>query len=120
MADSQKPKPNWGAMKEVYSACMRSIKPGGVMVLVLKDYVRNKQRVPLADDTVRLCESLGFTLIERARAMLVSETRHDDLFGGEDVQTKSRKSFFRRLHEARPGAVKIDWEDILFFQTPAA
>jgi hypothetical protein len=107
----------WQAVRDVYAACFRCIKPGGVMVLVLKDYVKQRKRVPLADDTATLCESLGFVLIERIQAMLVSETRHGDLFTGEDVKTKSRKSFFRRLAESK-GSPKIDHEDVLIFQRP--
>lgn len=104
----------WQAVRDVYAACWRAIKPGGVMVLVTKAYVKNRKIVPLSDDTVTLCESLGFRLIERIQAMLVSETRHPDLFNGEDVKTKSRKSFFRRLAESK-GSPAIDHEDVLIF-----
>jgi hypothetical protein len=81
---------------------------------VVKDYVKGGKRVPLCDDTARLLEHCGFTIIERVRAMLVKEERHSDLFDGETVKTTERKSFFRRLHEKRPGAVKINWEEVLF------
>lgn len=107
----------WQAMALVYAACFRDIRPEGVLVLVTKDYVKNRKRVPLSDDTVTLCEHTGFKLMERARAMLVSETRHADLFDGEDVKTKSRKSFFRRLAE-KNGSPSIDWEDVLVFRRP--
>jgi DNA modification methylase len=114
----ESPETYWEACRSVYAAVGRTLKPGGVMVLVTKDFVKAGKRVLLSDDTVTLCESLGFVLIERVQAMLVSETRHADLFTGEDVETKSRKSFFRRLHEKRPGAVKIDFEDVLIFSKP--
>jgi hypothetical protein len=108
----------WQAVRDVYAAVKRTIVPNGVLVLVTKDYIKAKQRIALTDDTIKLCESLGFVLIERIQAMLVSETRHADLFTGEDVQTKSRKSFFRRLYESRPGSIKIDNEDVLIFRRP--
>ena len=52
--------------------------------------------------------------------MLVSRTVHNDMFaaGGECVVTKERKSFFRRLHEKKPGAVKIDWEEVIIARKP--
>lgn len=107
----------WQAVRDVYAACFRAIKPGGVMVLVTKNYVKARRIVPLSDDTVTLCQSLGFTLIERIQAMLVSETRHADLFQGEDVKRKERKSFFRRLAEKK-GSPRIDSEDVLIFRRP--
>ena len=34
-----------------------------------------------------------------------------------DVTKKTeRKSFFRRLHERKPGAVRIDWEEVVFVE----
>lgn len=102
----------WAAMAQVYGQCRIALKPGGILVCVLKDYVKNKKRVPLCDQTVTLLESLGFTLVERIRAWLVSEDRHPGLFG-EDVVTKTdRKSFFRRLAEAK-GLPEINWEEVI-------
>ena len=107
----------WQAMLQVYSACFRSIKPTGIIAVVVKDYVKNKQRVPLCDDTARLLEHIGFRIVERAHAMLVNETRHGDLFTGEDVQKKSRKSFFRRLAEKK-GSPEINFEEVIFARRP--
>jgi DNA modification methylase len=103
----------WEAMAAVYRSCYQAIKPGGVLVLVLKDYVKAGQRVPLCDDSLKLLEHLGFKPLERIRAMLVKETVHEDLFGEATRETTSRKSFFRRLYEQKPGAVKIDFEEVL-------
>lgn len=107
----------WQACSQVYASVFRALKPGGVIVLVLKDYVRDGKRVPLADDTLRLLTHLGYEPVERIRAMLVSEKREAGLFG-DVVQITQRKSFFRRLHERKPGAVKIDWEDVLVCRRP--
>lgn len=102
----------WMAMKQVYASCHLAIKPGGVLVVVVKDYVAKKQRVPLCDDTCRLLEHGGFTIEERIRAMLVSRTVHPDLFQGETVVKRSRKSFFRHLAEQN-GSPPIDYEEVI-------
>lgn len=102
----------WQAMHLVYRACFRAIKPNGVIVLVVKDYVSQKKRVPLCDDTIRLLEHIGFTVIERIHAMLVNETKHNDFFAGETVTKKERKSFFRRLAEKK-GSPPIDFEEVI-------
>lgn len=107
----------WTAMKAVYSSCFIAIKPGGICAIVVKDYVQNKKIVPLCDDTARLLEHCGFQIVERVHAMLTKETRHNDLFNGETVTTKSRKSFFRRLAEKK-GSPKIDWEEVIFCIRP--
>lgn len=55
----------WHAMTDIYTqarACLR----GGVMVLVIKDHIRQGERVCIADQTVTLCERLGFRLSERS------------------------------------------------------
>lgn len=102
----------WQAMKAVYGSCWLAIKPGGVLVVVVKDYVAKKQRVRLCDDTCRLLEHVGFVVVERIKAMLVSESVHSDLFAGETTVKKERKSFFRRLAEKK-GSPKIDFEEVI-------
>lgn len=52
------------AMLKVYRECFRVLKPGGRMVLVLKDFIRNKKIVRLDLDTKRLCEAVGFRWVE--------------------------------------------------------
>ncbi|HOI39035.1 MAG TPA: hypothetical protein PLF11_16880, partial [Bacillota bacterium] len=79
---------------------------------VVKSYVKNKAIVPLPDDTLKLLEHIGFQPVERIHAMLVKEDRKPDLFGGELVQRKERKSFFRRLAESK-GSPRIDYEEVL-------
>lgn len=102
----------WTAMHAVYTQCILALKPGGVMAVVIKDYVKAGERVPLCDQTLALLVSLGFEPIERVRAMLVTETVEAGLFG-EIVTHKERKSFFRRLAEKK-GSPRIDWEEVLF------
>jgi DNA modification methylase len=108
----------WMAMKLVYAQCHLAIKPGGYIAVVIKDYVKDKQRVPLCDDTVKLLEHLGFELVERVHAMLVKETRHGDLFNGHTTSKTERKSFFRRLAESK-GSPPIDFEQVIFCRKPS-
>ena len=110
--DELEPETYWSACAQVYAQCRLALRPGGVMALVVKDYVRNKARVPLCDQTCTLLERLGFTVFLRVRAMLVKERVHAGLFG-EQTETKSRKSFFRRLCEKK-GSPRIDWEEVIF------
>lgn len=47
-------------MLKVYASIFAVLKPGGVMALVTKDFVRDHARVPLGRYTVQLCERVGF------------------------------------------------------------
>jgi DNA modification methylase len=109
----QKGETYWQAMKSVYLECQRVLKKGGWVAIVVKDFVRKGQRIPLCDNTVKLLEFLGFEVHYRARAWLVKETKHTDLFLGEVTIKKERKGFFRRLQEQR-GSPRIDWEEVIF------
>ena len=103
----------WQAMKAVYGQCLAAIRPGGVMAVNVKDYVRDKHRVSLCDQTARLLTHLGFDVFLCCRAMLVEVTEARNLFG-EVVRTEKKKvSFFRRLAEKK-GSPRIDWEEVLF------
>jgi len=104
----------WSEMLKIFIECFKALKPGGVIVVVIKNYIKKGQIVPLCDQTHELMVRVGFTPLERIRAMLVSETRENGLFG-EIVKKKERKSFFRRLAEKK-GSPAIDWEEVLFLR----
>lgn len=55
----------WEAMRAVYTQAHAALRPGGLLILVIKDHVKDGQRVHVADDTALLCAGLGFTLHER-------------------------------------------------------
>jgi predicted RNA methylase len=55
----------WQAMTAVYAQARNALKPGGVMILIIKDHIKDGERVRVADQTVDLCGSLGFALTER-------------------------------------------------------
>jgi len=75
------------------------LKPDGLMILITKDFIRNKKRIHLGEDTIRLCKMAGF----------------------EHLHTYHRKienpSFWRVLYQQKhPEVEKIDCEDILCFR----
>jgi len=87
------------AMAIVYDRCYRVLKSEGLMILILKDFIRKGKRVPLGEDTIKLCELAGFTYIK---------TYHRKI---------ENPSFWRILYEQKyPDAEKIDCEDILCFR----
>lgn len=111
----------WQAVAKVYHACFLSLKPGGVIALVVKDFVKDGKRMRLCDDTMRLLVWLGFEEVERIHAMLTESQVHADLFDGERTQKTERKSFFRRLHESKLAADdprRIDFEEVLLCRKP--
>ena len=105
----------WHAAAVIVAECHAILKPNGIAVWVTKDFIRAKRRVPFTDDWIRLCEAAGFVLERRVQATLVKEQRGGHMFEGEYVKTTERKSFFRRLAEAK-GSPRIDEEDVTFFR----
>lgn len=55
----------WQAMEQVYTHALAALRPGGCMILIIKDHIRKGQRVPTAEQTIALCERLGFALQAR-------------------------------------------------------
>jgi len=87
------------AMLQVYQQCYKVLKPNGLMILVTKNFIRNKQVVRLDDDTVKLCEQAGFNFVERHERVLPSQ------------------SFWRVIyHQRHPEVEQIKNEDILVFR----
>jgi hypothetical protein len=106
----------WAAAKAIVSECHAILKPGGWSAWVVKDFIRNKQRVPFCDDWCKLLEACGFVVVKRVRASLVSHDKHPGLFGEEVVKTTKRASFFRRLYEKKYPENAIEWEEVVFAQ----
>lgn len=87
------------AMLQVYQQCHRVLRDGGLMILVVKNFIRDKKIVRLDTDTIKLCESTGFTLKERLKRKLTSQ------------------SFWRIIYQQKyPDAPKIEFEDVLIFE----
>ena len=87
------------AMLRVYQQCHKVLKPDGLMILVTKNFIRNKQVVRLDTDTIKLCEQAGFTYLERHYRKLPSQ------------------SFWRVIyHQKHPEVEQILSEDVLVLQ----
>lgn len=54
----------WEAMEQIYTNALAALL-GGYMVLVIKDHIADGKHVRVADQTIELCEQLGFALEER-------------------------------------------------------
>jgi len=86
------------AMLQVYQQCHNVLKASGLMILVTKNFIRNKQVIRLDLDTIKLCEQAGFKLTEQHKRKLPSQ------------------SFWRIIYyQKHPEVEKIDHEDILVF-----
>ena len=88
----------WQAVADIYWQCLIVLRPGGVLAVVVKAYVKNKAIVDLPGQTWELLQRIGFEPIERIQASLVKRRKHAGLFGDVESVTE-RKSFFRRLAE---------------------
>lgn len=87
------------AMFLVYQQCFKVLKNRGMMVLITKDFIRKGKRIPLAEDTIKLCKLAGF---EHAH------TYHREI---------KNPSFWRILQIQKYGeAYRIDCEDIIILK----
>jgi hypothetical protein len=105
----------WSASRLILEQLHQVIVPGGHAVFVVKAFVRDKKIVDFPGQWAQLCEAVGFRLLHHHRASLVE---HSGTQGGfrEDKEIKvERKSFFRRLAEAK-GSPRIDHESVLCFE----
>lgn len=57
----------WQAMRVIYGHAHTALPAGGVMILILKDHIRDGQRVCTVATTIALCEQLGFRLVDRVQ-----------------------------------------------------
>jgi len=91
------------AMFQVYQECWKILKENGLMVLVVKNFIRDKKIVRLDLDTIKLCEQIGFVLKDRLKRKL------------------TQQSFWRTIyHQKFPDVEKIEYEDVLVFQRAAS
>jgi hypothetical protein len=106
----------WASARQILLQLHSVLRPGAVCAWVVKAFVRNKKLVDFPGQWEALCHETGFETVEVAHALLAKRWKEKTLFDGEVVKERSRKSFFRRLAEKRPGAPRIDHEDVTFFR----
>lgn len=89
------------AMLQVYRQCHKVLRPGGLMILVVKPFIRDKKIVPLHEHTKDLCEKAGFVFVEELHRKLTTQ------------------SFWRVIYKQKyPDAPEIKTEYILIFRRP--
>jgi hypothetical protein len=103
------PENYWAAMGTIYQMLYETCASGSWMAVVVKDYVRNKKRVNLCEQTRQLIEAAGFKVPEIHQAWLVEELRHNDLITGEE-----RVRYKGRLTAGRRRSMKLGGDAILF------
>jgi hypothetical protein len=110
----------WAAAAVVVRECYAILPPGALAVWVCKDFLRDGHRIRFSQDWCRLCESVGFELIEAIQAYLIEDHGAEETLWGETVtHTIERKGFFRRLAEKRiplGDDRRINHEDIVIFR----
>ena len=103
----------WLAARQIVEQVYIALRPGGHAVWVVKDYVKNKERLPFCDQWRQLCEAVGFVTLHEHHALLVRNKRTQiDLEGNHHTTQSESKSFFRRLAEKK-GSPRIDYEVVL-------
>ena len=103
----------WSAARDILVQCHAILRPGGHAIWVTKRFVRAGKIVAFSDQWQALCESVGFRLVCRHRAMLVkNHGEQETIWDGTKELKTERKSFFRKLCEKK-GSPRIDWEDVI-------
>jgi DNA modification methylase len=60
----------YAAMRTIYDNAYQALRPGGLLILILKDHIAGGARVYTGRATVAICEELGFLLIAHHRRTL--------------------------------------------------
>ncbi len=104
-------------MVKVYSGCYSVLSPGGMLIIVLRDYRRNNRRVDLVGDTTRICQAIGFHYHDRVVA-LQCPVEVVDL----SVQCKPEGSLafwtIQNCKKSDPVVMFPIFEDVLVFTKP--
>jgi len=67
--------PNYlSEMLAVYKECWKCLKPSGLLILVLKNFIRDKKIIRLDLDTMKLCQQAGFVLEEQHYRKLTQQS----------------------------------------------
>ena len=109
----------WSAARMIVEQCYAILSPGAHAAWVLKAFVRNKKIVDFPKQWQQLCESVGFETVVIARAWQVKDDGTQLAIDGKHKHLhKEHKGFFRRNHEKKFPATRIDFEIVLFQVRP--
>ena len=93
----------WGLqrfeLKKVWQGCYDSLPPGGRMITITKDSIKNKKRVEIGAGTVLACLDIGFELEEHRKA-------------------NRRMTALQASHLKEPGYNPVLHEDVNIFRKP--
>ena len=79
--------------------CFAVLKDGGLMILIIKNFIRDQKEIRLDQDTRTLAERAGFVFVEEHHRVLTSQ------------------SFWRTIYYKKfPDAPRIDRENVLVFR----
>jgi DNA modification methylase len=98
------------AMLKVYRECWMVLKPNGLMILVLKNFIRNYEVVDLVEDTIKLCQAVGFKLRRRIHHILNTKS-----FWRINYAKQWEKKFGKPFPEEKFASV-YNYETILVFE----
>jgi hypothetical protein len=112
----------WASVAQIYRGIYQTLRPGGVAAIVVKDFIRNYEIVPLCNQTATLLARVGFVILERVHALLYVDTvKGVDMFSGEVVVKRTkRQSMFRRRYEKKNPHLAIDFEEVIFCRRPTS
>jgi len=85
------------AVYEIYGECFKALKNNGLMIIITKNFIRKKRVIELNVDTIKICEAVGFTFLERWYRKLTDF------------------SFWVNNYYKNKG-LRVDFEDILVFR----
>lgn len=86
------------AMEGIYRKLFETVRPGGTMTVIIKDYIEGGKRVPLGNRCVAMCLGLGWKLLEWHKR-------------------ESKGTIFLSIRRAK-GLITVDDEDMIMFGRP--
>jgi DNA modification methylase len=92
----------WLTLRSLFGMCKRVLKPGGMLVTVTKDYVKDGQRVNVADLTNQAAIEAGYAGLER----VITTGAH----GGQ-----WKRIYNEKMRENGNEHLVVDTEDIQFY-----
>jgi len=97
------------AMLKCYREMYKVLKPNGLCIVVLKNFIRRWAVVDLIGDTIKLCEHVGFRLVKRIRFVLPTES-----FWRTNYRIQFQKRFGKPLPSDFDSVYK--YETVLVFE----